>query len=284
MTVPTFRDKFLQTPGIRLHYLEWGDRRKPTLLLLHGSLQTAHIWDDFARAMARDYHLLALDWRGHGDSGWSKRLSYSSVSFMRDLRRLAAAIAPKRFTLVGVSLGGHIAIVYGARHPERLQGLVLIEVGPVVNNESLVRSRETAKDQLLLPSFEDFVQREAGRNRYRPVEEHRRRLKWSVRQLPNGQWTWKYDHRRMWLMQQPLDKPLFESLAPFVPRLKVPTLIVRGGRSDFLPVNVAKQMQQDIGDCSIVDVPNAGHSVPSDNPTGFTKVVRDFLSSRAPAS
>ena len=282
MTAPTYHDRFLQTPGMRLHYLEWGDRRKPTLLLLHGSLQTAHMWDDFARAMANDYHLLALDWRGHGDSDWSTSLAYSGVAFMRDLLALHAAIAPKRFTLIGVSLGGHMAIVYGARHPERLHGLVLIEVGPVVNNAKVVRLRDTAKHQMLLPSFEDFVRREAARNPYRPIEEHRDRLRWNVRQLPDGQWTWKYDYRRVYQMGQPLEKPLFEKLDPYVPRIRVPTLIVRGGRSEFLPMAVAKQMQKDIGDCSIVNVPNAGHSVPSDNSAGFTKVVRDFLSAKAP--
>jgi pimeloyl-ACP methyl ester carboxylesterase len=280
MTPLPFQDRYLQTPGLRLHYLEWGDRHKPTLMLLHGSLQTAHMWDDFASVMAKDYHILALDWRGHGDSEWSKRLAYSGPAFMRDLLALDAIIAPKRFTLIGLSLGGHMGIIYGARHPARLQGLVLIEVGPVVNNERLARSRKTAKDQLLLPSFEDFVQREAARNRYRSVEEHRRRLKWSVRQLPDGQWTWKYDHRRVWLIQQPRDTPLFEDLSPFVPRIKVPTLVVRGGRSEFLPLHVARQMQRDIGDCAIVDVPDAGHSVPSDNTAGFTKAVREFLKSK----
>lgn len=277
MTPPTFRDRYLQTPGMRLHYLEWGNPRKPTLVLLHGSLQTAHIWDDFARAMANDYHILALDWRGHGDSDWSKRLSYTGGAFMRDLLRLVNSKVRKRFTLIGLSLGGHIGIIYAARHRERLRSIVLVEVGPVVNNANLLRYRSTAKHQLLLPSFEDFVQREAARNRYRPVEEHRERLRWSVRRLPGGQWTWKYDYRRVAQMEKPLEKPLFENLAPFVPRIRTPTLIVRGGRSEFLATEVARQMQKDIGDCAIVDVPKAGHSVPSDNAPGFTKAVRGFL-------
>src|SRR2546426_7972061 len=57
--------------GLRFHFLDWGTRGEPPMLLLHGGAQTAHSWDEVAPDLARDHHVLALDQRGHGDTGWA---------------------------------------------------------------------------------------------------------------------------------------------------------------------------------------------------------------------
>src|SRR5262245_18645229 len=64
-------DRVADVNGLRLHYLEWGPATKPPMILLHGIARHAHTFDHLAADLARDYRVLAVDMRGHGDSGWS---------------------------------------------------------------------------------------------------------------------------------------------------------------------------------------------------------------------
>src|SRR5439155_9280637 len=63
--------------GQRFHFLEWGQDRADTVLLLHGGNQSAHSWDLVSLHLADRYHVFALDQRGHGDSEWSRDQDYS---------------------------------------------------------------------------------------------------------------------------------------------------------------------------------------------------------------
>src|SRR5438876_12119464 len=73
---PAPTDRFVTVNGLRLHYLEWGAATKPAMILLHGIAKHAHTFDHIAADFARDYHVLAVDMRGHGDSGWSPEGAY----------------------------------------------------------------------------------------------------------------------------------------------------------------------------------------------------------------
>ena len=77
MPGPTSHTFFSQR--LRLHYVDWGNPTKPPLVLLHGYTSHARSWDSFARAMAEQYRVYALDQRGHGESAWAD--DYSSDEF-----------------------------------------------------------------------------------------------------------------------------------------------------------------------------------------------------------
>src|SRR5437773_9301491 len=66
--------------GLRFHFLDWGARGEPPMLLLHGGAQTAHSWDEVAPDLARDHHVLALDQRGHGDTDWRPRAATAATT------------------------------------------------------------------------------------------------------------------------------------------------------------------------------------------------------------
>ena len=114
--------------GAELHVLEWSDEGVP-LLLLHGFGNEAHIWDDFAPVVAPHYRTLALDHRGHGDSDWDPEGRYDYDSTSTTSSRVTAALGIERLVLVGHSLGGRIATLLRRRHPERLAGLVIVDIG-----------------------------------------------------------------------------------------------------------------------------------------------------------
>src|SRR5215470_12474750 len=86
---PTPVDGFIDANGVRLHYVDWGHAGQPPLLLLHGGSAHAHWWDFVVPALGARHRCIALDLRGHGDSGWSTMLDYRLETHAADV---AAAV------------------------------------------------------------------------------------------------------------------------------------------------------------------------------------------------
>ena len=277
MTTATryFTDKEMIVGQMRLHYLDWGNEGKPPMVLLHGGSQTAHSWDEFSLAMRGDYHVFALDQRGHGDSDWSKRRIYTLRAHLRDVSGFVNGLGLKKFVLVGLSMGGMNSIVYSATHPERIERLVIVDVGPEVMRKGTESIRRFTRADTM-PTFDAFVERAHKFNPRRPMEQLRERLTWNLRQLPDGRWTWKYDHRRSGGRQREEGRRR-DVLWSYVRRIKAPTLLVRGAQSDILAPAAAKNVQKAIPGCILTVVENAGHTVPGDNPPAFAAAVRAFL-------
>ena len=63
-------DNTVQANGMNFHYLEWGQPGNPLIVMLHGGSQQAHSWDFVSLPLSEDFHIIALDQRGHGDSDW----------------------------------------------------------------------------------------------------------------------------------------------------------------------------------------------------------------------
>src|SRR6185369_17167944 len=80
-----YQDRFLTVNGLRLHYLDWGSRDKQPFIMLHGIGRMAHSFDHIAPRFSKDYHVITIDMRGHGDSGWSPEGAYLVQDYVRDL-------------------------------------------------------------------------------------------------------------------------------------------------------------------------------------------------------
>ena len=106
------KDKTVDVNGINLHYLDWGNENKPKLLLLHGLRGHCHSWDDVSAEFCKDYHILALDQRGRGESDWAPSGDYSSQSFVADLEGFCEAVEFDKFTLIGHSMGGRNSMAF----------------------------------------------------------------------------------------------------------------------------------------------------------------------------
>ena len=266
--------------GVRLHYLDWGNEGKPWMLCVHGSAQNAHMWDFTALAFCDRYHIVAVDQRGHGDSDWAPNGEYDRTSYVSDVGQVVDNLGMDKLVLMGLSLGGSNAVAYAAANPERLRALVVVDVGPESSGagERAVNAFVTQTD--VLDTYEEFVQRVIEYSPFRPEWQVRSSLRHSVRQLPDGRWTWKYDPalrdpaRRA---QRQAARPESASRWELWERVACPTLIVRGEKSDMLSRDVADRMVERNFNSRLVEVPNAGHRVPGDNPAAFEAALRDFL-------
>src|SRR5688572_14098664 len=112
---------------LRLHYVDWGNEQAPPLLLVHGHRDHCRNWDWLVEALRADYHIVAPDLRGHGDSQWMVGGNYSVVDYVYDIAQLIhqRGLAPLR--IVAHSLGGAVALQYAGVYPESVSKLVSIE-------------------------------------------------------------------------------------------------------------------------------------------------------------
>jgi pimeloyl-ACP methyl ester carboxylesterase len=132
MTEPTQRRVPLAT-GLEYNVLEWDAPGDHTVLLLHGMLDNAWTWQAMVEAgLQGRVHLVAPDWRGHGDSDWiGPGGYYHFLDYVADLASLVASVARGRLSIVGHSMGGMVTTYYAGTYPQRLHRLVLIEgLGP----------------------------------------------------------------------------------------------------------------------------------------------------------
>ena len=121
---------FVEVEGARIHYLRWGDRARPGLLLVHGNAAHAYWWSFIAPFLSRDYNVAAMDLSGMGDSGWRPG-GYAMETFVRE--QLAVCedsgmfALPEPPVIVGHSFGGFVTILTGALYGEKLAGIVIVD-------------------------------------------------------------------------------------------------------------------------------------------------------------
>ena len=126
---PTSHTYFSQR--LRLHYVDWGNHGAPPLLLLHGGRDHCRNWDWVAEALRHDYHIIAPDLRGHGDSEWMRGGLYGMSEYAYDLAQLLYQTALTPIRIMAHSLGGSIALRYAGIYPDNVYKLLAIEgLGP----------------------------------------------------------------------------------------------------------------------------------------------------------
>ena len=119
---------FVQVDGARLHYQEFGDGTKPTILLIHGYTASLYVWKTVAPMFAdAGFHVIAVDLLGFGYSEKPKWFDYAIISQARILSRFMNRLGIGRATVVGSSYGGAIAAILALDYPERVEKLVLVD-------------------------------------------------------------------------------------------------------------------------------------------------------------
>lgn len=272
------KDQMVNVNGINLHYLDWGNEGNPVVVLLHGLRGHAHSWDDVSAALSPNYHVLALDQRGRGDTDWAKDGDYSGPAYVADLVGFCEALKLESFILVGHSMGGRNSMAFAGSHAKILQKLVIVDIGPTVDprgGERITRELQQVSEEF--ESFEAVVDYMGQQNRFASDRVLRRRLQYATRTLANGKVGWRYDLATIRDQRVNGTGAPAADLWPLLPNITCPTLIVRGKESDLLPANVAAKMIGTLPNGSVVEVERAGHMVFEDNPEGFISAIKGWL-------
>ncbi len=270
-------DCYVEANGLKFHYLDWGNPDNPPLVLLHGVGQTCHTWDLFAAAMSPHFHVMAFDQRGHGDTDWAPDKDYSRKTMVKDAEAFTTALGLDRFFLTGMSMGGANSLAFTGQNPDRVEALVVVDVGPRVENKGVQHIRNFMKDFREFDSLDDAAAVIHKFNPRRPLEVIRKyTVVYNLKQLPSGKWTWKYDTYFSEGHSRGDVKQMEQELSTEVRKISCPTLLVKGAESDVLSLDGARLLQAAVPGSEFALIPGAGHSVMGDNPPAFEAAVREF--------
>ena len=263
--------------ALRLRYLDWGTEGLPPMLFLHGGALTAHTWDLCCLSLRQEYHCLALDQRGHGDSDWEPEADYSIAAQREDIKGFADQLGLDRPILVGQSMGAINALAFAVHYPERLSALVMIDAGPEMRRPGSRRIREFVSEVAEAPSLDAIIERALAFNPRRDPNILRRSLMHNLRQTPEGGWSWKYDRRRFQNLDREGHLAERRGLAEGLARVTCPVLVVRGGDSDVFHEEDAVHLANRLPHGRRITIAEAGHTVQGDNPKALVAAIRAFL-------
>jgi pimeloyl-ACP methyl ester carboxylesterase len=242
LTGPASHSFFSQR--LKLHYADWGNPDKPPLILVHGGEDHCRSWDWVAGELMADWHVIALDLRGHGDSQWTADGNYPIMNFVYDLAQLVEQFGYEQVTIVAHSLGGNTALRYAGLYPEKVRKIVAIEgLGP---SPKMVEERaqtpidehwrkwfadkraRAARKHREYASFEEALQRMHAENSYLTAEQARHLCEHAVIRNENGTYSWKFDpHIRVW----PILDITTDQMQALWQRITCPTLLCWGEKS-----------------------------------------------------
>jgi pimeloyl-ACP methyl ester carboxylesterase len=274
------REGWIENDGLKLRHVEWGPTDAPPIVALHGLRSFAHTWESLAHALGGRFRLVALDQRGRGASDWDPLRRYYADAYVRDLEVLVDALSLERFVLLGHSMGGANAFVYATRHAHRLAGLVIEDMGPGASASSAGAQR-IRRELLDTPQrFDSWASAAAYWRRQRPGVSDtalQARVQHSMKETPGDGIVWRHDAQGIAQARLNATPQQLVDLWPHVDAVSVPTLVLRGARSDFLPEQTAQEMCRRNPRIRCVEIPAASHYVHDDNAPAFEAAVLHFL-------
>ncbi|HWF00872.1 MAG TPA: alpha/beta hydrolase [Caulobacteraceae bacterium] len=269
-------DELIELRGLRFHYRDWAATKSGArdLVLLHGLSGHARSWDHFASHMSDRYRVIALDQRGHGESGWAEAGAYAIGDMADDFAAFVSAMGLADFTLLGLSMGGMVTIDYAGRRPAGLAAAVIVDIGPEIVTSGVQRIQTGMRANDVFASKDEAFAAARAANAVPPEAHHRARSDANLMRTEDGRWTFRFDRAFRAGALRPRD---VEGSWRSCSQIAVPTLVMRGADSDILSPEIAERMIEVIPRAELVEVPAAGHAIPLDNPEGFLAAARGWL-------
>lgn len=284
---PTSHSYFSQR--LRLHYVDWGNAGAPPLLMVHGGRDHCRNWDWAAQALRDDYHVIAPDLRGHGDSQWMVGGTYTIADYVYDIAQLLHQTKLTPVTIISHSLGGMISLRYAGVYPESVDKLVAIEGLGFSPKILAKRAKLTAEQRVRewvdslrglsgrgprrYPNLEEAVRRMQDENPHLSPQQARHLTIHGVSQNEDGTYSWKFDN---YVRAFPPYDMAAGDIHALWSNITCPTLLIRGAES-WASDPEEDGRAQHFRNAQFVSVEKAGHWVHHDRLDVFLGLVRDFL-------
>jgi pimeloyl-ACP methyl ester carboxylesterase len=269
--------------GLRLHVREYGERtaRGLAAVCLPGLARTTADFDALAAALAGDRdrprRVLALDYRGRGLSDYDRDPTRYSIPIeLGDVITVLAARAVASAVFVGTSRGGLIAMALAVARPTAIAGVVLNDIGPVIDPQGLMRIKGYVGK---LPQPGSFTEgAEALRRLFGAQFPKLGEADW----LASARRTWQERDGRLVLTYDPHladglaalapDQPLPTMWPQFDALAHVPMMIIRGANSDILSAETLAAMQARRRATTVLEIPDKGHAPLLAEPDTITRI------------
>ena len=279
MTADALTVQFRVDGALTLVGDEWnaGAADRPTILMLHGGGQNRFSWKNTGQILAdRGFHVIALDARGHGDSDRAPGAQYPIHALANDIAAVLEQIDCP-VVIIGASMGGLTGIMAAAAAgPQRVTGLVLVDVVPRFEHEGTERIRDFMTRHV--HGFDNLEQAADAIADYLP---HRRRprnlegLKKNLRHR-DGRWHWHWDPA---FVTSVSDDPFadIDELEHAAAGLAIPILLIRGKLSDVVSPEGVEDFLTKVPHAQFVELSDAGHTAAGDDNDAFSDAVVAFL-------
>jgi pimeloyl-ACP methyl ester carboxylesterase len=260
------------------------------LILQHGGRDHCRSWDWVAEELAKDWHVIAPDLRGHGDSAWAPDGNYEMNAFVYDFAQLVHTLGYDEVTIVAHSLGGNVASRYAGLYPEKVRRFVNIEgLGPSPKSRAereaagyanrfreWIDKRRAAAGRIprRYPSIEAAYARMKEENSFLTDEQARHLTIHGASRNEDGTWSWKFDpYLNVWPFE---DVPEYRTEELWA-AITCPMLLLYGANS--WASNPEKDGRLDVfnNDPKVIEFENAGHWLHHDQFDRFMAEIRAFL-------
>lgn len=268
--------KLVDVGGLKLATYQYGRESNPVALLLHGFLSTGLTWHDVATALAEDWHVISVDQRGRSMSDPAPDGDYSTDAYVRDAHGLLNALGIDRAAVVGHSMGGANAISLAARFPEIITSLVVVDMAPELNRDSL--TQVAAGVEALGRDFADWDEAREWQRSVLPLisdDAVERRLHTRMVER-DGRVIWREDSGIIkYRDENPM--PTSQERWNLLKAVRCRTLFVLGGDSALVTDEIAEKAASKVRDGEWLRIPGAGHNVFEDNPADSIAAITGFL-------
>lgn len=285
MTIDNFDSRFFKTSqGLKLHYrFSHQPKSNQVCILLHGFMNDSAIFIPLMQKLKTQFNLIAIDFRGHGESDWDNNSQYSHQDLVQDLNEFIAQFDYEQWHFIGHSLGARVALLYNLYYQYQPASMVLVDTGPITNRAGSEKVRQDAeKIPQFFKSHEDYFC--FLRLQYFLADEKRLR-NWSLYGLKkiNNNYQLRTDPKfvqALWSKNENNQSTLIsaqeDKIWQALHHLVCPTLVIRGQASAILSQNVAEKMRSTLKQGQLIIIEKAGHAVPLDNPTAFENSIEKF--------
>jgi pimeloyl-ACP methyl ester carboxylesterase len=287
MSGPT--SQFYISQRLRLHYVDWGNEDAPPLLLIHGGRDHCRNWDWVAEALRRDYHIIAPDLRGHGDSAWAVGGSYAVADFVYDIAQLLRQKQLTPVSIISHSFGGAVSLMYAGAFPETVTRLAVIE-GIILSPADYEQRRGKPLKQRLdkwmeqlrelsartprkYKTLDEAIARMRGENTFLSPAQARHLTVHGVNQNEDGTFSWKFDNYVRAFAPYGFSAAEITSLWK---EITCPTLLIHGADS-WMSAPQDNGALEYFTNVRTATIKNAGHWVHHDRLDEFLALARPFL-------
>lgn len=280
----SLREGAIDNDGVAIHYTDWGGAGPP-LILLHATGFLAALWRPVAERLASRFRVVAVDQRGHGDSG-KPADGYRFETFADDLQRLIEGLALERPLAVGHSAGATIIVVHTKQHPGLIQRAVLVEPilprpewyaqSPMGDHANSLADG-ARKRRAVWPGREELFRAYRTRQTFETWREDVLRLyvEEGTRPCDNGQIELKCPPE---IEGQTFDAARYVDPWPMLTQMECPALVIWGAGSHLLGFGLERQVEEAIPQVRTVVVPDTTHFLPQERPDEVARLAEEFLS------
>lgn len=246
--------RFIHIDGVRIHYRDEGSG--PAILLLHANFSNLLGWDPWVEALKDHYRVVRLDLPAFGLTGPDPSGNYSNQRTLALVERFADAVGLKRFVIGGTSLGGGIAIRYAARHPDRIERLILLNPG-ILEGRAMARAGTRVPDAANILDYITPRALAAYMLRSRAGDP----TKITEEQIDRWYEMWMREGNRRAILDR---LRVYDSsdVVAVLAEVKVPVLILWGEANPQTPIEQAAELQgmlKNSPDVTLITYPGVGH-------------------------